>query len=292
MGEQYLKKEYGKAQEVLLKSEGGNAENAQDGYYSLNLNPNDPLFPHAATLAHLVMGENMIQYWEKYKKDVDKGEYEEMGTGTISAALWLKGANEGIADAKYSDVDHVRADKDLFSVKYPPFLCSYGLKKLNIPEEWSKEVADMKGRLDKTESLRQEIDRQVEALMRVKNSEARKSDFGTVEEAMQWLTENNGAWLSIDPHYSRDDNESVRIVMSFKVGYGDQSGSFVMGNVQAEKGYDVGTSIEGIFRVESVYENIAHVKVRGNNGSVEFNMSRTDNDHAQMNDRAMIRVRK
>jgi len=296
IGALYQKNEYEKAQAILLRTDGSDMENSDDGFYVLNLPPSDPLFPHATALAHLVMGESMIRYWEKYKKDVDKGEYEEMGTGTTNAALWLKGVREGFSDAKYSEIDHVRADEDLFSVKYPPYLCSIGLKNLKVPKEWTAAVSDMISRLAKTEELRQEIDRQIEsnASSFSTNDEEYNCIFGTTDEALQWLTEANGAWLSMEPHYNRDQGESVRIALSFKIGYGAESGEFIMGNVQAEKGFDVGNPLEGHFSVSSVDGCTVKINVRGINGNAtQFAMQRTDNDHAMMNgDRAMIRVRK
>ena len=67
MGALYQKGDYEQACDVLKKK----GEKDSRSYYQLNVPPADPLFAHAATLAHLVAGEMVIKEVTEYIESVE-----------------------------------------------------------------------------------------------------------------------------------------------------------------------------------------------------------------------------
>jgi hypothetical protein len=106
------------------------------------------------------------------------------------------------------------------------------------------------------------------------------SSSSTISEGMNWLTEGNGGWISVEPKYDSENDVMVRAVVIFKSGYDESSGRMTMGYVTAETGYDVGEPSTGSFTITSFDgSTVAFTTSGGSSGT----MVRTSNDRAMFN---------
>jgi hypothetical protein len=140
IGQHYVKGEYDKAMEIVRSTYSIGADREA---YKLNVAPDDPLYPYAATLAVLSYGRNNEETIKRFLADSpnsDEYSYWFEGETEVSGmANWVLTTGGTDGRATYSPVEEI--DPDYYFQE--PFILSYKLDSLKVPTTYKSEADAM-----------------------------------------------------------------------------------------------------------------------------------------------------
>lgn len=209
IGNLYAKKDYTSAMGII--DSGVVRDEVRD--YVLNYPPSDELYSHVATLSMLIYGSIVSKQIQQYLDDEVNQENLQWyrGTNRDPEILW-----DGVMKT-YSEEEYRAEDVDDYyggTLTDPPFIRSIKLDKLFPPEEWKKEVEEIKSSMGALKSKIAEKKREYDAF------EARHSGFEDVYDALNWLLGTNGeentVWQSTEWSESPRYGKMTRMSFFFK----------------------------------------------------------------------------
>lgn len=203
VGSLYQKKNFEPAYNIIDTT--GNRDGRR--YYLLNISPTDPLFPHAATLAHLVAGEVVIKEASDYNASFE-GNLEEYGADSEIMSFWIRSVKTGMS-ASYRECDFVEEGQD----DSPPFIRSIGLPNLPRAEEWKTEVDVLVKKFAELETKTNEMVglSNSSRLQREEADMLATLSFSNKDDAISWLTD--GYWAT--PIIDHPEHGRVRVFSAF-----------------------------------------------------------------------------